>query len=81
MQSQIKRECEIKISDPNAYSENKLKLQSRHRQEINELENEIDEEQAEKLKDLNENLLENMKDQLARGEMDLANRMQTQCKG
>ncbi|KAK3095945.1 hypothetical protein FSP39_021134 [Pinctada imbricata] len=79
---QFEREMETQTDgpiDPVTYADNKLKLQSQHRQELNKMENEIDEEHADKLKELNENLVEYAKEQLERGEVDLANKMKTQC--
>ncbi|XP_078310950.1 uncharacterized protein LOC111136197 isoform X3 [Crassostrea virginica] len=57
--------------DPLMFIETKLKLEAKHREELNEEENEIDENHAEQLRELNDQLTDHAKDQLSQAERGL----------
>ena len=53
------------------FIETKLKLEAKHREELNEEENEIDENHAEQLRELNDQLTDHAKDELSQAERGL----------
>ncbi|KAJ8317460.1 hypothetical protein KUTeg_005364 [Tegillarca granosa] len=62
--------------DPVHYMEGKLKLQSQQRREMYDMENEVDEDHAEELRSLREDMVEQTKEQLHIKEDQLVNRLQ-----
>ncbi|XP_052705818.1 limbin-like isoform X1 [Crassostrea angulata] len=61
--------------DPLLFVETKLKLEAKHREEVNQEENEIDEDHAEQLRHLNDELTDHAKDELSRAERNLVKRI------
>ncbi|XP_061180109.1 trichohyalin-like [Saccostrea echinata] len=57
--------------DPLMYIETKLKLEAKHRDEITEEETEIDENHAEQLRELNDQLTDHAKDEMTQAERNL----------
>lgn len=61
--------------DPLLFVETKVKLEAKHREEVNQEENKIDEDHAEQLRHLNDELTDYAKDELARAERNLVKRI------